>query len=235
MVDLDGTLVRTDLLHESFFASAQSGFRHYWSTMTALRKGKASLKAYLAGASTIDPDLLPYNPEVLDLIRNAKSQGRRVYLATASDRCHAEAIATHLGLFDGVFASDGVVNLSGATKARVLIDALGDRCFDYIGNGHADLPIWSHARKAYVITSSAALKRQVELLGGPVEHVDVPRASLRTWLKALRNPPIREERTYFRTAAYRARLFAPRFPQGAVSVCLILAVRFLCLSSQRPD
>ena len=186
VVDLDGTLVRTDMLHESFFASAQNGFRHYLSTMTALRDGKAYLKAYLAGASTIDHDLLPYNPEVLDLIRDAKSKGRRVYLATASDRHHAEAIAAHLGLFDGVFASDGVVNLSGATKARVLIDALGDRCFDYIGNGQADLPIWSHARKAYVVTNSAALKHQVELLGGPVEHVDISRPSLRAWLKALR-------------------------------------------------
>ena len=186
VVDLDGTLIRTDMLHESFFASAQNGFRHYWSTVTALRNGKACLKAYLADASTIDPDLLPYNPEVLDLIREAKSEGRRVSLATASDRGHAEAIAAHLGLFDGIFASDGIVNLAGATKARVLIDALGDRCFDYVGNDHADLPIWSHARKALVVTNSVALKRQVDLLGGPVEQVDVSRPSLRAWLKALR-------------------------------------------------
>ncbi len=186
VVDLDGTLVQTDLLYETFFASAQNGFRHHWSTIAALQSGRANLKAHLANASTIDPELLPYNPGVLDLIHAAKNKGRRVYLATASDRRHAEAIAKHIGLFDGVFASDGIVNLSGAAKARVLIEEFGDRCFDYAGNGRADLPIWSHARKAYVVNDSATLKRKVELLGSPAEYLDTSKPSLRAWLKALR-------------------------------------------------
>jgi 4-hydroxybenzoate polyprenyltransferase/phosphoserine phosphatase len=186
VVDLDGTLVHTDMLYESFFASAKEGLGHYWSTMEALGRGKASLKAYLASAGTIDHDRLPYNPEILDLIRDAKSNGRRVYLATASDRHHAEAIAAQLQLFDGIFASDGIVNLSGTAKARLLIEAFGDRCFDYVGNNHADLPIWSHARKAYVVGNSAALKRKVELLGVPAEYMEASRPSLRVWFRALR-------------------------------------------------
>jgi 4-hydroxybenzoate polyprenyltransferase len=186
VVDLDGTLLRTDMLYESFFASAKDGFKHYWSTVDALRRGKAALKAYLAGACTIDYGLLPYSPEVLDLIRDAKGEGRRVYLATASDRRHAEAIAAHLGLFDGIFSSDGVNNVSGAAKARLLVETFGDRCFDYVGNNDIDLKIWPHARNAYVVTNSAALIRKVGLLGVPTTNVGMPKSSLRVWLKALR-------------------------------------------------
>jgi 4-hydroxybenzoate polyprenyltransferase len=186
VVDLDGTLVRTDMLYESFFASATEGFEHHWSTVAALRRGKAYLKAHLAGACTIDYGQLPYNSEVLNLIRNAKSEGRRVYLATASDRRHADGIVAHLGMFDGVFSSDGVVNLSGNDKARRLVEVFGDRGFDYIGNNHVDLAIWSHARKAYVAGNSTVLVRKVELLGIPMESVDLTRSSFRVWLKAMR-------------------------------------------------
>jgi 4-hydroxybenzoate polyprenyltransferase len=186
VVDLDGTLIRTDMLYENFFASATKGFNHYWSTLHALRHGKAHLKAYLAGSCAIDYSLLPYNSEVLDLVREAKSQGRRVYLATASDRLHAEGIAAYLGLFDGIFASDGVTNVSGATKARILIEAFGDRCFDYVGDNYVDLEIWPHARKAFIASNSAALSRKVGLLDVSAQTVGTTTPSLRVWLKALR-------------------------------------------------
>jgi 4-hydroxybenzoate polyprenyltransferase len=186
VVDLDGSLVQSDMLYESFFASATHGFGHHWTTVGALRRGKAALKAYLAGVGTIDYGLLPYNSKVLELIRDAKSQGRRIYLATASDRHHAEGIAAHLGLFDGIFASDGALNLSGKAKASLLVKTFGDRRFDYIGNNNVDLAIWSHARKAYVSSNSASLIRKVERLGVPMDLVGTPEPSLRTWLKALR-------------------------------------------------
>jgi 4-hydroxybenzoate polyprenyltransferase len=186
VVDLDGSLVRTDLLYESFFASIKGGIKHHWTVLMALSRGKASLKAYLAGASTVDYDLLPYNSDVLHLIRTIKSEGRRIYLATATDHRHAEAIAAHLGIFDGVFASDGVVNLSGSTKARALIDAFGDRGFDYVGNSTADLAIWAHARQAYVASNSAALMRKAGPSDVPAKQISAPKPSLRAWLKALR-------------------------------------------------
>jgi 4-hydroxybenzoate polyprenyltransferase/phosphoserine phosphatase len=186
VIDLDGTLVRTDLLYESFFASATEGIKHYWSVLEALRRGKAPLKAYLAGVATIDYGLLPYNQEVLDFARDAKKQGRRVYLATASDRRHADQIASHLGIFDGVFASDGMVNLSGEIKARRLIEAFASSQFDYIGNNVADLAIWAHARKSYVAHDSAALIRRADSRGIALECVARSKSSPRTWLKALR-------------------------------------------------
>lgn len=186
VVDLDGTFVRTDLLYESFFASATRGVGHHWSVLKALLLGKASLKAFLADVSEIDYETLPYNKDIVDFARAAKNQGRQVYLATASDRRHAELIASHIGIFDGVFASDGVVNLSGEAKARQLIDALGDRRFDYIGNSTADLAIWEHARNAYLVGNSPALKLKAKSRGITFVTLSTPKASLRVWLKALR-------------------------------------------------
>ncbi len=186
VVDLDGTLVRTDLLYESFFAALPNGFKHNSAVIGALFRGKAHLKAYLAGVAVLDYALLPYNAAVVELIRNAKKDGRRVYLATASDRRHAERIAEHLGQFDGIFASDGETNLSGEAKARQLIEKFGDGSFDYVGNEDRDVAIWAHARKAYIVSNSPALMRKVEELGIAVERIDSSRPPLRTWLRALR-------------------------------------------------
>ena len=186
VVDLDGTLVRTDLLYESYFASITQGFVHHRTVASSLLSGKASLKAYLAKAGAVDYATLPYDPNVLELIRTAKAEGRRVYLATASDRHHADGIAQSLELFDGVFASDGKTNLSGGVKARTLVDAFGDGNFDYIADHEVDLPIWAHARNVYVLSNSHSLIRKANELGKPVHAIEKPRSSFRTWRKALR-------------------------------------------------
>jgi 4-hydroxybenzoate polyprenyltransferase len=186
VIDLDGTLIRTDMLYESFFASATEGIKHYWLVLKALSRGKAPLKAYLAGVATIDCDLIPFDQEVLDFARNAKKQGRRLYLATASDRKQADQIALFLGIFDGVFASDGNVNVSGETKARLLIEAFGQGGFDYLGNAAADLAIWKHARKSYVVGNSRALTRRAKSLNIDIETIAPSKLSLRLWLNALR-------------------------------------------------
>jgi 4-hydroxybenzoate polyprenyltransferase len=174
------------LLYESFFASVLKGFQHHFSTIGALRRGKAPLKAYLAGAGAIDYGLLPYNPEVLELIREAKKEGRRVYLATASNQLHARGIAAHLGFFDGFFSSDGDTNLAGEAKARLLAETFGNQGFDYVGNNKVDLAIWERSRRAYVVGPSTALLRKVGSLGVVVECVGASRPSFRVWLRALR-------------------------------------------------
>src|SRR5262249_42440117 len=132
VVDLDGTLIRADLLYESMLDTIHLGVGHALRTIVALFSGKASLKQHLADASAIDYASLPYDREVLRLIDEARAQGRKVYLATASDERHARAVAQHLNVFDGYFASDGRANLSSTTKAETLVAAFGERGFDYV-------------------------------------------------------------------------------------------------------
>jgi 4-hydroxybenzoate polyprenyltransferase len=152
----------------------------------ALSQGKAALKHRLAAPAAFDPTVLPYDPAVLDLIREARAQGRPVYLASASNRRLVRAVAEHLGLFTGWFASDETTNLAGAAKAQRLVDAFGERGFDYIGNDAADFPVWAKAAKAIAIRTPAGVTRRLARSGFDVEHLEHERPTWRTWAKLLR-------------------------------------------------
>lgn len=186
VIDLDGTLVRTDLLYESYFNTVANGPVHHWAIFRNLLKGKAPLKAYLASVSTLDYKTLPYDAAVLDLISAARREGRPIYLATASDQRHAEAVAEHLGGFDGVIASDGVHNLSSQQKADRLVATFGAKNFDYVGDRAADLAAWSQAETAYAIGARGSVLRKLRQSHGHVEEVPRVRSTLRDWLRALR-------------------------------------------------
>jgi len=186
VVDLDGSLVRTDLLYESFLNVVPLGFSANLAAVQALAIGKAAVKHRLAEASDLDYTTLPYDSRVIDLIRAAKMQGRKVYLATAANAKHAQAIADHLGVFDGWFASDGTTNLSGSRKAEALTAAFGENGFDYIGNGPADLPVWERADKAYGVGLSNSAKNRLVALKGDYVALDSTKVARQTWFKAFR-------------------------------------------------
>lgn len=193
VVDLDGTLLRTDLLYEALVLLAATDPLTALRTPAWLREGKSAFKARLADAVLLELHDLPVNQEVLALIRSAREAGRRVYLASASNIRYVEALAAHIGLFDGVFGSDEKVNLSGAEKARLLADTFGEGGFDYAGNGEADLPVWRAARTAYVVEAprrirqSATPQGEVVVIGtGTVAGLDYIRAlRVHQWLKNL--------------------------------------------------
>lgn len=159
VVDLDFTLLRTDLLAEGVCALVAS------NPLTAARLpiwmagGKAALKARIADHATPDIATLPFNETLLAVLRDERASGRRLYLASASDRRYVEAVAAHVGLFDGVFASDGTLNLRGARKAEHLVDAFGDKGYDYAGDARIDLPVWRHARRAIGVNVPPDLAR----------------------------------------------------------------------------
>lgn len=162
VVDLDGTLIKTDLLVEGFFALLSTRPIAAVRTLGALRHGRAALKARLAEEAAIEFETLPLNEAVHARLREEKSKGRRIYFASASDRRHVEQLGARLGLVDGVFASDGDGNLKGPAKAAALCAAFGEGKFDYIGDAYADLPVWKVARKRTVANPSPGLLRAVQ-------------------------------------------------------------------------
>lgn len=186
VVDVDGTLIRTDLLYEAFLDTVGLGTRHVLAVAQSLAAGKAALKRFLAERSGLAYETLPYDPAVLDLVRSARAEGRPVYLATAGDRLHAEKIMTELGLFDGVYASDGRTNLSGDAKADKLAAEFGEQGFDYVGNDAADLPVWRKARRAYGIRLVATVKARLAKLKPDWVELSAEPASLSVWAKAIR-------------------------------------------------
>ena len=186
VVDLDGTLVRSDLLIETAFAELGRRPHALFAMLLALREGKAALKHRLSEPLDFDPGILPYDESVLALVRAARADGRPVYLASASSGRLVAAIADHLGLFTGWYASDETTNLAGTAKARQLVAAFGEKGFDYIGNDAADLPVWERAGNAIAVRAPAGVARRLAAIAPDAEHLGHERPTWRTWAKLVR-------------------------------------------------
>ena len=139
-VDLDGTLVKSDTLVDSTLALARYHPSDLLNLPGWLLQGKAALKHHITSAVSLDVAHLPYNRELLQFLEQQHATGRPIYLATAADGALAERVSKHLGLFDGVLASDGSLNLAGSNKLAAFRQAFGDN-FSYIGNALPDLPL----------------------------------------------------------------------------------------------
>ena len=124
VVDLDGTLLKSDMLYESFWSAFGKNWRTPFLSVVALGRGKAALKDYLRSAAEIDVSTLPYDEVILAYIDAYRQQGRRVALVTASNQIFADDIAKHLQIFDEVHGSDDTHNLKGASKAAFLIERI---------------------------------------------------------------------------------------------------------------
>ena len=184
-VDLDGTLIRGNLLWECVLDLVKTHPAKLFLLPFWLLRGRAFLKRQLAGRAHLDPARLPYRQQVLDLLQQEKLAGRRVALVTAADRTLAVSISAYLGLFDEVHASDGQFNLKGAKKAAFLAEHFALTGFDYVGDSAADLDVWRHARAAYVV-GTAARAQQAAAVTTVKATITEPRVSLRTWINALR-------------------------------------------------
>jgi 4-hydroxybenzoate polyprenyltransferase len=185
-VDLDGTLIRTDLLLESVCRLLRQDPLALFALPVWLLKGRANLKRKIAQRVELDPALLPYRTALLDYVRAEREKGRQIVLATASEERFAKQIADHLKLFDFVLASDGTINLSGERKRARLVGRFGQKGFDYAANERRDLAVWSAARKAIVVNSNPRLLRAVAKAAEFETSLDDHSASLGEYLSALR-------------------------------------------------
>lgn len=186
VIDVDGALLKTDLLVESAFALL---VKKPWFAARLplwLLSGKAGLKREIANRCDLIAESYPWDDNVLELMGAARAAGRRVYLASASDEKFVRAIADYLGRVDGVFASDGVTNLSRQRKARKLVEAFGEKGFDYVGNSRDDLPVWKSARQAIVVNPRSSLIEAARRVNGDVHAVGTPPLLIAGLIRALR-------------------------------------------------
>lgn len=184
-VDLDGTLIRSDLFMESML---RFGFAKPWQLpllLLWLLRGRAYAKQRLAEQFPVAAADLPYDERILAWLGEERAQGRTIVLATASDSRAAAAIAEHLGLFDQVFASDGATNLKAARKAERLAEAF-PKGFAYAGNESADLKVWRAASHAIVVNASDGLARRAEAVCTLEARFERRGGGLRAFIKAIR-------------------------------------------------
>ena len=186
VIDLDGTLIHSDLLHESVLYLLKEKpwlffYLPYW-----LLKGKARLKSELAKVIEFPIDSLPYNEELIGYIREQRGLGREIILCTASNQNSAQSVANYLGIFDGVLASNEHINLAGIVKAKTLSDRYGDRGFDYAGNSHADLAVWANAHRAIIVNGASSLVKKVNDLFVVEKIFPPPTTGFKSWIKVFR-------------------------------------------------
>ncbi|MEP7242651.1 MAG: UbiA family prenyltransferase [Gammaproteobacteria bacterium] len=185
-VDLDGTLIRSDLLLESMLALIRRNPLYVFLIPLWLFRGRAVLKAEIAARAPLNPAALPYNLEFIQWLKSERAAGRSLWLCTAANERLANAVAAELGIFDGVLASDSRTNLAGGSKADRLVEQFGLGGFDYCGNEHRDLAVWRFARGAIVVNSSPALERKVAERVSVLRSFPARVARLRPILRAIR-------------------------------------------------
>lgn len=183
-VDLDGTLLRSDLLLESVLLLVSRNPLFLFALPWWLLRGKAALKQEVSSRIELDPRYLPYDARVVEQLRCSPHRVR--VLCTASDARLAHAISEHLGVFDMVLASDGTTNLAGKQKAETLANRFGDRGFDYAGNHRVDVPVWRRARRAWVVNAPTRLATRAAEVCEVAGHLPCEHSPARAWLKAVR-------------------------------------------------
>lgn len=185
VVDLDGTVVNSDMLVENLFLFLRQYPLRIFELFVWLLRGKAYFKRRLADVVLPDAGDLPYNKPLLTWLEQNRNEGALLVLATASDKRIADAVADHLGIFDEVFGTEAE-NLSSERKRRALVERFGEARYEYVGNSSADLAVWRSAAAIHVANPEKGVLAAAGKLGKVGMVFDERPGYLRTLLKALR-------------------------------------------------
>ncbi len=185
-VDLDGTLVKSDTLLDTVIVLARQSPGSLLHFPKWISQGKASFKQKVSALAAIDVVHLPYNWPLLEYLKHEHATGREVYLATGADTVLAERVAAHLGIFAGVLASDGSVNLTGTNKLAAFKEKFpGGFC--YIGNGRPDVTLLTHCVDPMVANPHRSLSAGLRSAGiVPVRIFHDAASPVKAWLRAIR-------------------------------------------------
>lgn len=186
VVDMDGTLLRTDTLFEAI--ADQLRLRPLWTLwrLICLPFGIARGKAQIQGRAEIDIDTLPVNEDVLNYCYRERDRGRPVWLVSAADQATVQAVADRFGVFDRAIGSDGRSNRKGGAKARYLQETFPDG-FEYVGDSPADMKVWTASARASIVGHEK--QRAIALRDAGIEIGRTFRRSpdrLKAWRKAMR-------------------------------------------------
>ena len=170
VIDLDNSLLKIDLFKETLGKSLLKQPWVFLKTVLLAFKSRAAAKTFITKKSTTEWHTLPYNSKIFDIITIYKQMGYKILLVTGAPKGYAHPIASHLGLFDKVIATDEQINTTGANKLDAIINEVGDD-FIYLGDSLKDLPVWLHCKKAILVGDNGYIKRKLKK--NNVEIIDV--------------------------------------------------------------
>lgn len=174
VLDLDGALVRRNLLTEGIVALLRRNILMLFPLIPWALQGRAVLRRRVAERIALDVARLPVNEALVAYAREERTRGREIVLATAADEIVAQRVAEHFDFVDRVMASDGTADLRGEVRAERLRQTFPEG-FHYAGNGHVDLPVWRTADHVIVVEAARSVLRQVAFLGRPVKQLALAR------------------------------------------------------------
>lgn len=160
-VDMDGTLLKTDMLWEQLSILLRNPYR-FLIAFFMLLKGKIAFKEYcLRHAGIPNPTLLPIHDEVYRIMKEHHERGIRIILATASLYDIAIEVQRAYPIIDECLGSTSHINLKGENKANAIIEHAMGRDFAYIGNDQADIPIWNTAAEVLYVGNSPSITSHI--------------------------------------------------------------------------
>jgi 4-hydroxybenzoate polyprenyltransferase len=166
VIDLDGTLIKTNSLDETFLDALRADPLALWRLPIQCMIGRPATKAFLAEKSPLDVETWPVRQDFLDYVEAQFKAGRKVILASGADGRVAEAIAARFPFISEVISSDGMCNMKGGTKALRLRELFPDG-FIYAGDAAADLAVWRVGSASVLVNATSDVVRRAKRLGEP--------------------------------------------------------------------
>lgn len=185
VVDLDGTLVLSDTLHET---AALALFRNPWGLLRALRRlpdGKHVLKAALAKEVDVTEEILPLREDLVKWLREKAEEGHELHLCSAADQTIVDKVSQRVGIFASAIGSTRS-NLKGRAKADYLTQRFPDG-FIYVGDHAADIAVWQMSQGIVLANVSDRVAERARSLGKPIlKEFRTPSLTVREMMRAIR-------------------------------------------------
>lgn len=186
-VDLDGTLIRTDVLHESLLLAVKARPEILLRLPFWFASGRRALSQRLT--STLEGSnplaFSPIQAEVAALVSAARRAGKEIVLLSDHD---PEPIAHHFeppGMFDEVIGVPDDIDQPTDAKAAMLSSRYPSG-FAYVGNDRADLPIWRAARERFAVNLPDSVRQRGEEEGLGIVELAQSKGILRSLTRAMR-------------------------------------------------
>ena len=178
VVDLDGTLLKTDTLVEGILKLvAKNPFLIFYILVWTLN-GKTYLKNKVAKITQLNYSLLPIIMNFMIFLKHEKDKGRKIILVTGAHTSIAMAIGNIFNIFDEIHGTDEI-NLVGKNKANFLIDRYGLNGFEYAGDSKADLHVWAASKSAIAVNTKKSLISKINKLQPSSTNTDFSNSNIK--------------------------------------------------------
>jgi len=141
-VNCENALFKTQIFYEALFLYIRRNPFYIFLLPIWLLQDRSALIHQMSKDVQINWSTVPFCERVVERVRAARNDGRRVFLLTSMPKAWSEMLSNE-------FAGSEVISLSEAAS-------FGSRGFDYIGDGRRDLALCKSARRVLLVSSDRA-------------------------------------------------------------------------------